>query len=143
MNEIDGQDWVLKRAECSLETMFHNLIGTLRCDIDKFNGLKEHKRGDRLFLIESNGGPDRKIFRAKRNSDGALFKHGSADDHILVLCNKGHIVACRPCRWEIIINVRWNEETASCDFLIDETVRPLWRISQTILVDFLFGNIAR
>ncbi len=66
---------------------------------------------------------------------------GRADvsGEISVTCSEKTIVA-RSKGLLIEVTPQWDQETLTCDLLVDGKATPLWQISQMILCEFLFGR---
>ena len=131
------QNWVLVRADCTSSDVYFRLTKKVKEDIAVFNRLPAGKRGNRQFLDEPNG-VDLRIYKAKKSPDTGEMWKTDIDDciHIrridsVILIERQH---CEP----IAVTHKWNEETLSCDYLINGSTCPLWKVSQKILLDFLF-----
>ena len=131
-------DWVLARADCTLQKMFEDISDAMRLDIQKFNALPPEKRPDRLFTHDSENGKFR-VFRAVRSPLGGL---GTTETEPRVSVRKtiNSIEVCPNGQASLEITHAWNEETLSCDFLVEGVSLPTWCISQKFLVGFMFED---
>ena len=138
MNANEKSDWVLARADCTLQKMFEDITDAMKLDIQKFNALPPEKRKDRLFTHDPESGKFR-VFRAANSQLGELGKT-ETEPCVYVRKASNNIEVCPNGRPSFDITHAWNEETLSCDFLVGSISLPIWRISQKILVGFMFED---
>ena len=138
MNDT-AQNWVLARANCTLQDSFAAIKQAVDIDVERFNKLAPDKRLDRNFLPERNGSSI-VIFRAAPDTGagGGLVKKDVADV-ISVQKEAACIWATRESYWSIEICHQWNEETLKCDLMIGGKSYTPSQISQRILTEFFFG----
>ena len=133
-----GQNWVLARANCTLQDSFDAIKQAVDIDVERFNKLAPDKRLNRNFVSELNGSSV-VVYRAApaTRPPGQLLKT-DVSDFIRVQKEATCISAIRESYWSIKICDEWNEETLKCDLMIDETSYTPSQISQRILGEFFF-----
>ena len=133
------QNWVVARADCTPSDVYFRLTKKVKEDIAIFNRLPAGKRANRQFLDELRG-VDLRIYKARKDPHTGEVAKTDIDDFIhirhvdsVILVERQH---CEP----IAVTHKWNNETLTCDYLINGSTSPLWKVSQEILLDFLFPN---
>ena len=139
MNDT-GQNWVLARANCTLQDSFDAIKQAVDIDVGRFNKLAPDKRLGRNFLPERN---DSSVVISRAapatGHPGQLVKT-DVTDVIRVQKEAACIWATRESYWSIEICHQWNEETLTkCDLMIDGKSYTPSKISQRILGEFFFG----
>ena len=138
---MSGQNWVLARANCTLNDKLIAIKQQVEADLQEFNKLQPHKRGKRQFQSSFD---DRKyvIKRMVEFSDyHGTHLIGDNEDVIIVRCDEMSISACRRGQLHLAIEPRWNSETQSCDLLINGQVHTIRQVSEKIIGDFLFTDL--
>ena len=134
-----GQNWVLARANCTLQDSFDAIKNAVDLDVKRFNQLAPDKRRDLQFRVERK---DLSIVvsraRPAVGHPGQLVST-DMDDVICVRKEAACIWASRESCWSIEICPEWNDETLTCDLLIDGKSCTPSQISQRLLGDFFFG----
>ncbi len=140
-------NWVQKRAECTIEIIFNELIRQIRSDVSWFNSLEETIRKNRLICIS-----DRKDMKVISEGESTFIGHENrtktiplqnTDNEILIKIDGNKIIADLPRdKGRIEINPVWNKETLTCDLYNGDKSKayPLYQVSQMIIGDFLFGD---
>ena len=131
-------NWVLARANCTLDDTFDKVTKQMESDANAFNNLSAEIRKDRLFGSHYRASGTFDVFPAYEDEDDGLVEAASADS-ISVKKSSTYIVAARNLHDPLKITPKWNEDTLSCDLLITGKPLPIWAISQRILGDFFFG----
>ena len=132
------QNWVVARANCTLQDSFDELLKAVNEDVDRFNRLNSDKRQARLFCVEHCPSGGFGVYRAAYAKGQHLMKT-DVDDFVHIKCTPCGITACRTNGDPISVIPSWNEEAMTCDLRVNDEVLSSWRISQRILGDFLFG----
>lgn len=132
------QNWVLARANCTLQDSFDAIKNAVDLDVREFNSLSPHKRKERNFLAEKQDLSIRVSRAAPAAGHPGNLVPTDIDDVVRVQKEAECIMAYRKSHWAIEICPEWNEETLTCDILIEGEPYTPWQISQKILADFLF-----
>ena len=127
-DSVQLDQWVVARANCTLEWIFDEITATMESDISKFNDLPPKNRLDRLFDSDPIRDTAFKVFRVSHENDS-------------ISVQKSHtcITAKRAGAASFTITPRWNEETLTCDLLVGNKPHSIQQISQKILGGFFFG----
>ena len=141
MNDISPEEeerqrnWVELRAACDQQGVFDQLVDVIKCDLKRFNALDPEKRRSVTFGHERK---DRKtIGIGLKTSREVLF--GKGDDYVWLKATATAIEVYRKEALAFEIDHRWNEETLTCDLLVDDEIYSIWQISQKAIGDLLFG----
>ena len=134
----DADNWVLARANCTLDGIFDELTRVLESDIREFNDLSPKKRDDRMFDSSPIRDAAFEVYRVSHSTIGERRRAGQ--DGILVQKASASIKVTRDRGDFLTITPRWNEETLACDLLVGGKLFSVWQISQKILGEFFFGN---
>ena len=150
---VSERDWVRIRADCTLEQAFSEICNAMISDVKAFNGLAESKRNGRLFHhTEYRADTPRTltVFQATLVSEGVLARRQGSNDCVSVGLSVGSgdpcivvkIVAEKNGGRDLKVRHSLNDETLSCDLIMDEDNRrySVSGISRTVLGDFLFGG---
>lgn len=120
------------------------IVKRVKKDVRAYNGLPARKRGKRQFKADIEDGDliVKRMVEAPVDTGGHYVvedeKH--IGDVINIRCDDSAITACRAGKMHIEIVPEWNAEKQACDLKIDGQVVPVWRVSETIIGDFLFGE---
>ena len=133
----DADGWVLARATCTLEWIFDEITNTMESDIREFNNLSPKRRYDRRFDSSPIQDTAFEVYRVPLNAVRGRMKAGQ--DGILVQKAGASIKVTRDRVSLLTITPRWNEETLTCDLLVEGEPVSIWQISQKILGNFFFG----
>ena len=143
---MSARNWVLARANCTLDDNLSTLMAQVKKDIQGFNRLRSDKRGIRQFRVSFDNGEfviERMVevtnHRGTHIVEDAEYSH----DVIIVRCMESSISVGRKDHLNFEIEPRWNAQSQTCDLLVDGEPYPLWRISEMILGEFLFGGDTR
>ena len=134
------EDWVRARADCTLASLYSVITDRVSKDVRTFNALMQERKIKKHFIFVSEQAGMR-VYAGEENSDTRKDRWVYTPDesaYIEVRLAEDVIVATYGRENRIEVITRWNEVTLTCDFLIDDEVLPLSRISQKILGDFLF-----
>ena len=131
-------NWVLARANCTLEGTFEEITFAIEADIKRFNDLPPKRRRERMFDSSPLRDTAFEVFRVARDAVGDTVNTGSKD-RIIVQMTSVFITAKRTDHDPLTITSRWNEETLTCDLRVGGVPLSTWQISQKILGEFFFG----
>lgn len=132
--ESRQRKWVELRAACDRQGVFDQIVDVIKCDIKRFNALDPEKRQSITFGHERR---DRKTMGIGiKATQGVLC--GEKDDRVWLRATKTSIEVYRNNALSFEIDHRWNEDTLTCDLLIDDKVYSIWQISQKAIGDLLF-----
>lgn len=140
---MTAPNWVDARANCTASDAMNAIICQIKRDLKAFNGLGPEKRGKTRFAGELE---DQKfVIRRMVEVSNHRGKHIVLDerhegDVVKVALDGSSVVACRDGQMHVTIDTRWNVETQSCDMLVDDAPCHVWKISEMIVGDFLFGD---
>ena len=137
----ESSDWVLARANCTLEGMFEELRCTMEGDIKRFNSLPPPRR--RRMMFDSNQVHSHKfeVYPVARNPAGDMIRINTNDSifiqmtNILITAERSGVHA------PLTITPKWNEESLTCDLVINGAVLSMSQISQKILGEFFLGTL--
>ncbi len=141
MATMKQDNWVLARANCTLDDNLTAIIGRVKRDVQSYNALRPDKRGIRQFRVFHDNGE----FVIKRMAE--ISDHRGTEvvedvsykgDVITVQCTETAISVRRKEHLNFEIEPRWNPESQTCDLLVDGEIHPMWRISEMIVGNFLF-----
>lgn len=129
-------NWVERRARCTLDAVYQCLVNRFKGDIEKINELRKSQASAiRFGDVTTEGGMLCGVLRGDViNGDRTvrLSRHVTPD-RLTVVCELvGHA------NREFTIEPRWNEDTATCDLVVDKEPWPVWRISQRALSHLFF-----
>lgn len=134
----DETNWVLARANCTLEGIFDELTSVMESDIREFNNLSPKRRDDRIFNSSPIQDTAFEVCRVPLNAVRGRMRAGQ--DGILVQKAGASIKVTRDRGDLLTITPRWNEETLVCDLLVGGRPLSVSQISQRVLGNFLFGQ---
>ena len=143
---MTGKDWVLSRVRCTPGHYVSELVKVIRRDVDRFNNLDRADECERFFVVEH--APDGCTIHRARRQRFMSGKHQyhradeSDQDFVRVSHSGFSITAERADFWRSEIVCSWNDETLACDLILNGQPRDLAYISQRILGDFLFEDLA-
>ena len=131
-NHQERPNWVNERARCTLSSKFAELLDTVKFDVEEVNRTPSPRRHGQLFKVECKSDSCTLVRRFRENSSNetsgnVTFEIKEREIHI-------HL----PERVTFQIMPKWNEESLSCDLLLDEKPMDLWQISQKALGGFFF-----
>ena len=135
-------NWVLARASCTTKDVFKSLLETMSADVERFNRLSGSLRKDQKFIVDTHEAHVFRVYPAVESQPlGELVRRndGPSGDFVRVECLGEHLVASRTGCGHTLIAVTWNEETLTCDLVLDSTPLAAWQVSQKLLGDFFFG----
>ncbi|MDE0154113.1 MAG: hypothetical protein OXS28_00670 [Gammaproteobacteria bacterium] len=149
MTEINEQDWVSLRARCTVQHRFDELKETLMADVSKFNNLHEKYIGKRRFYADDDTDMQLQIFRGYvvHDTDGSRVVEKRPDyendpDHRIEITVEDESFVVRQGQiMDVRIGTRWNADSLSCDYLVDDQVVSLIWISQRVPGDFMFQHL--
>ena len=118
------REWVKARLECTVEAAFKTLVAVMESDVKSFNRLSEN---DDCKVVHVD-------FRT------VTFSRGG---RVVAVSPAGQAIEVKPFHHNVILEVisiepKWNEETMSCDLVIDGETMSMRRASQRAIADVLF-----
>ena len=134
----EDANWVLARANCTLEGIFDELTSVMESDIREFNNLSPKRSDDRIFDSSPIQDTEFEVSRVPLNAVRGRMRAGQ--DGILVQKAGASIKVTRDRGSLLTITPRWNEETLACDLLVGGKPLSVSQISQKVLGDYLFGQ---
>ena len=129
-SEDTAVNWVEKRVNCTLDTVFDELLKQVKMDIETAKKMLDNRRGD-LNVVEDKGDDDTfVVWRGGRRL--AVFGKEYPDKIAIVRTGKNNL--------KVVYS--WNIDAVHCDLKIEGKGDPqeLWQISQRALVDLLFDE---
>ena len=124
-------DWILARADCTIDGVFGRLIDTISRDVNRFNELPSNKRGNREFKYSRK---DQNSVVIGYNQDEGIAR----SETVCIRKQCWDVEVYRNSLFQFKIDTGWNIGSLSFDLKVDGKVQPPWMISQMALVDLLF-----
>ncbi|MCY4522439.1 MAG: hypothetical protein OXC13_16895 [Caldilineaceae bacterium] len=130
MNNEKRPNWVKARAHCTLEDTFEQVVDAIKHDVKCFNGLP----------------PDKRVLPTVRherieNTVHFGFEHPAGMHQgplVTVRIESAKVQVLRDRTFLFEVDRQWNEQTLTCDLLIEGKTYFLWQISQKAIGDLLF-----
>ena len=119
------RNWVATRLNCTVDSVFQELVAVIKSDIASFNKLSGQDD------CTTNHLEDRKVTFARANRVSSIFTDGSTIKAGLKYGNS--------CLSDFTITPKWNEAEMRCDLIIDGEKVSMHRASQKVIGDVLFG----
>ena len=118
------REWVKARYACTVDAAFKTLVAVIESDVQSFNRLSSND--------------DCEVKHVDYRT--VTFSRGS---RVTAVSISGQTIEVRPMRSNAILKVihitpKWNEESMSCDLVIDGKAMSMHRASQRAIGDILF-----
>lgn len=132
------QNWIEKRADCTIDTLFEQLTKVIEQDVKRFNQLSQQRKfGTGSFCTKRE--EDKHILSVGKQTERGLIseQHNTVQvkqntDSITAYFNQQAIFEVRPL---------WNQKTLTCDLMLGNEPHDVWQLSQMALIDLLFDQI--
>ena len=138
---MDEYNWVAARGACNVETQFNELRKVVERNVDEANILPIKKR-PWVFQVTTD---------YDSQFDVITFNQGEGDPMVVPwITFKQDLVGGFSIfgKWRashdmngISVVVKWDDESQSCTFMVDDKPHELWEISQRMLSPLFFEEI--
>ena len=132
----ENENWVMARANCTLDRMFEELTNVMETDIERFNSLLHKTWSNRNFGSSFVRDTGFEIYQVVQNLENWIRMDG---DSVLVKQTSTCIRASRSGQEVLTITPRWNEDSLTCDLMVMGKPLSVGQISQRLLGNFFFG----
>ena len=120
------RNWVAARFNCTVDSVFQELVAVIKSDIASFNRLS-NQDDCTTNVVEAN----RKVTFSYANRVSSISTDG-------ITISAG-LRYGRSCLSDFTITPKWNEVEMRCDLIVDGKKMSMHLVSQKVIGEMLFG----
>ena len=131
------QNWVLDRAQCTLDLTFDAFAEIVERDVNQMNSLSADQRQNLQFRVERNDGGLNQKFQVQRFLEGQPGNQYGTGVTFVKL--RSSIEVSLPEKTFQVVPM-WSDKESSCILYVDNKRFETWQISQIALSSFFFDK---